>query len=312
MKGLPVLDDTTRGRIQTAIESQDVVLFMKGDRSQPQCGFSATVIQILNDMVPDYGTFDVLADPEVRNGIKEFSSWPTIPQLYVKGEFVGGCDIIQEMYGSGELYEAFGLPVPERVPPTLHLTDRAVSYVRDALGQAEGQKLHLRIGANFEPRLYLGPEEPGELEAEAGGLTWYVDLPSSTRANGIRIDYVETPQGHELRVDNPNAPAAVKDIGVRELKALLDSDEAVHLFDVRSPEERATAQIAGARLLDEQRAREIEAMPKETRLIFHCHHGGRSLKAAEHFLSLGFEQVYNVVGGIDAWSRQVDSTVPRY
>ena len=186
------------------------------------------------------------------------------------------------------------------------------SYVRQALEQAPGQKLHLRIGANFEPRLYLGPEEPGELEAEAGGIGWWVDLPSSARAEGIRIDYVETPQGHELRVDNPNAPPAVKDIGVRELKALLDSGEGVHLFDVRSEEERAVAQIAGARVLDEAAVREIEAMPKDTRLIFHCHHGGRSLKAAEHFLALGFAEVYNVVGGIDAWSRQVDSAVPRY
>jgi monothiol glutaredoxin len=198
MEKVPVLDDATRGRIQSAIESHDVLLFMKGNPAQPQCGFSATVIQILNDIVPDYGTVDVLSDPEVRMGIKEFSNWPTIPQLYVKGEFVGGCDIIQEMYGSGELYETFGLPVPERVPPTFEVSDRATSFIRDALEQAQGQKLHLRIAANFEPRLYLGPEEPGELEAQAGGLSWFVDLPSGARADGIRIDYVETPQGHEL------------------------------------------------------------------------------------------------------------------
>ncbi len=307
-----MLDDTTRARIQAAIDSRDVLLFMKGSPAQPQCGFSATVIQILNDVNPDYGTVDVLADPEVRQGIKEFSSWPTIPQLYVKGEFVGGCDIIQEMYGSGELYETFGLPVPKRVPPTLHVSERAAAFIRDALEQEPQQTLHLRIAANFEPRLYLGPEEAGELVAEAGGLRWYVDLPSSARAEGIRIDYVETPQGHELRVDNPNAPASVKEIGVRELKALLDSDGVVHLFDVRSAEERAVAQIPGARVLDEQTAREIEALPKDTRLLFHCHHGSRSLKAAEHFLALGFDQVYNVVGGIDAWSRQVDDSVPRY
>jgi monothiol glutaredoxin len=96
------------------------------------------------------------------------------------------------------------------------------------------------------------------------------------------------------------------------LKVLLDGDEALHLFDVRSAEERAAAQIPGARVLDEQTAREIEALPKDTRLIFHCHHGSRSLKAAEHFLALGFDRVYNVPGGIDAWSRQVDTSVPRY
>ncbi len=307
-----MLDDTTRERIDTQVKSADVVLFMKGNRSQPQCGFSATVIGILNDIGPHYETVDVLQDPEVRAGIKEYSAWPTIPQLYVKGEFIGGCDIVQEMYASGELYTAFGLSVPERVPPTLHISDRAASFVRDALEGAAGQRLHLRVGANFEPRLYLGPEEAGELVAEAGGIPWYVDLPSCARADGIHIDYVETAGGHELRIDNPNAPPSVKEIGVRELKALLDADEPVHLFDVRSEEERALASIEGARPLDEAAQREIEAMPKDNRLYFHCHHGARSLRAAEHFLSLGFGEVYNVVGGIDAWSRQIDDSVPRY
>ena len=97
------LDDTTRQRIQATIESSPVVLFMKGDRSMPQCGFSARVVQILDSMLPEYATVNVLADPAIREGIKEFSAWPTIPQLYVRGEFVGGCDIVTEMYQSGEL-----------------------------------------------------------------------------------------------------------------------------------------------------------------------------------------------------------------
>ena len=96
------LDDGTKSKLESIIGSDRVVLFMKGDRSFPQCGFSATVVQILDTMVPDYTTVDVLSAPDVREGIKEFSSWPTIPQLYVRGEFVGGCDIITEMFQSGE------------------------------------------------------------------------------------------------------------------------------------------------------------------------------------------------------------------
>jgi monothiol glutaredoxin len=76
---------------------------MKGTRSFPQCGFSATVVQILNQLVPSYETINVLTDPAIREGIKEYAQWPTIPQLYVKGEFIGGCDIVKEMYASGEL-----------------------------------------------------------------------------------------------------------------------------------------------------------------------------------------------------------------
>jgi monothiol glutaredoxin len=90
-------------RIQNDIESHPVVLYMKGTPVFPQCGFSAQVVQVLSLAGVKFKAFDVLADDEIRQGIKEFSNWPTIPQLYVKGEFVGGCDIIREMYQSGEL-----------------------------------------------------------------------------------------------------------------------------------------------------------------------------------------------------------------
>ncbi|HEU4429485.1 MAG TPA: Grx4 family monothiol glutaredoxin [Myxococcota bacterium] len=97
------LDDVTRARIQAAIDADRVVLFMKGTREFPQCGFSARVVQMLDRVVPSYATVDVLADPAIRQGIKDFSSWPTIPQLYVAGELVGGCDIVTEMFQNGEL-----------------------------------------------------------------------------------------------------------------------------------------------------------------------------------------------------------------
>src|SRR5258708_29463551 len=94
---------TAHDRIAADIGSNDVVLFMKGTPVFPQCGFSAAVVQILSNLGVRFKAIDVLKDPDVRQGIKEFSSWPTIPQLYVKGEFVGGCDIIREMYEATEL-----------------------------------------------------------------------------------------------------------------------------------------------------------------------------------------------------------------
>jgi monothiol glutaredoxin len=90
-------------RIQADIADNDVVLFMKGTPVFPQCGFSAAVVEILSELGVKFKGVNVLADPEVRQGIKEFSNWPTIPQLYVKGEFVGGCDIIREMFEANEL-----------------------------------------------------------------------------------------------------------------------------------------------------------------------------------------------------------------
>jgi monothiol glutaredoxin len=94
-------------QIQDLIETADVVLFMKGTKEMPQCGFSSRVAGVLNYMGVDYKDVNVLSDDQIRQGIKDFSDWPTIPQLYVKGEFVGGCDIITEMTLSGELDQLF-------------------------------------------------------------------------------------------------------------------------------------------------------------------------------------------------------------
>jgi monothiol glutaredoxin len=91
--------------IRDTIATHDVVLFMKGTAMMPQCGFSAAVVQVLSHLGVDFQDVDVLQDPELRQGIKTFSEWPTIPQLYVKGEFVGGCDIVREMFQTGELSE---------------------------------------------------------------------------------------------------------------------------------------------------------------------------------------------------------------
>jgi monothiol glutaredoxin len=94
-------------RIKNDVDTNDVVLYMKGDRMFPQCGFSATVIEILNHFKIKYETHNILQDESLRDGIKQYSDWPTIPQLYVKGEFLGGCDIIREMAANGELVAHF-------------------------------------------------------------------------------------------------------------------------------------------------------------------------------------------------------------
>ena len=96
-------DPVVFDRIRQDIKDNDVVLYMKGTPVFPQCGFSAAVVQVLSQVGVKFKGINVLTDPEIREGIKQFANWPTIPQLYVKGEFVGGCDIVREMYESGEL-----------------------------------------------------------------------------------------------------------------------------------------------------------------------------------------------------------------
>lgn len=89
--------------IENDIKNNDVVLYMKGTKQFPQCGFSATVVQVLNTLGTEFKDINVLTNPEIREGIKQYANWPTIPQLYIKGEFIGGCDIVREMFEAGEL-----------------------------------------------------------------------------------------------------------------------------------------------------------------------------------------------------------------
>ena len=109
---------TAEAQIKDAVTTNDVVLFMKGTKTMPQCGFSSRVAGVLNFMNVEYQDVNVLSDEEIRQGIKDFSDWPTVPQLYVKGEFIGGCDIITEMTLSGELDQLFD--------------DKGVGYDKDA------------------------------------------------------------------------------------------------------------------------------------------------------------------------------------
>jgi monothiol glutaredoxin len=102
------MDDTVRARIEDTLKSARVVLFMKGSKLFPQCGFSAKVVEILKRSGTEFRDVNVLSDPGIREGIKEFSKWPTIPQLYVDGRFVGGCDIVTELHQSGELASVLG------------------------------------------------------------------------------------------------------------------------------------------------------------------------------------------------------------
>ena len=97
------MSESVKNKIQSQIDSNNIILYMKGSKDQPMCGFSAQVVKILNSYGVEYETVDVLQDDSIRQGIKDFSEWPTIPQLYVKGKFIGGCDICTEMHFSGEL-----------------------------------------------------------------------------------------------------------------------------------------------------------------------------------------------------------------
>jgi len=302
-----------RQKIESIITSDPVVLFMKGTRSFPQCGFSAAVVQILDTMVPEYTTVNVLSDPAIREGIKQFSNWPTIPQLYVRGELVGGADIVRQMHAAGDLQRKLGDLAQEPTPPSITVTAAAAAVLREALAEAEaGDLIHLSVDGRWDHGLDVGPPEPGELTVESGGVTVAIAPGAVKRLAGVVIDFVDGPAGSGFKIDNPNRPPSVRSLPARQLKTMLDEGELTELYDVRTEAERQVAAIAGVPIFDDAAMARLEKLDRATPLAFICHSGGRSYTVAEHFVTRGFKTVFNVAGGIDAWSREVDPSIPRY
>lgn len=306
------LSEAERATIESVIQSDRVVLFMKGTRTQPQCGFSATIIGMLDVILSDYTTVNVLEHPEVREGIKTYSNWPTIPQLYIENEFMGGCDVVKQMFNTGALHEALGVEAPDRTAPTISLSDAAAQTIRNATEGNSGMSVHLSIDARWQHNFNLGPAEGHEVKASDNGVEILMDVATAQKAKGLSIDMTETPQGSGFSINNPNAPPPVNQLSVRDLKNALDEGEKVHLYDVRPPLEREKASITGGRPMDEDGMTEIDALPRDAMLVFYCHTGQRSQGAAERYRLQGFGNVHNLAGGISAWSAEIDESVPRY
>lgn len=306
------LDPAVQARIESLLRSQRVMLFMKGAPGAPQCGFSARAIGALEALGVGYGHVDVLADPEIREGIKIHGQWPTIPQLYVDGELIGGSDIVEQMLRSGELHRTLGLPAPDRTPPAIAIAPAALQVLRDALGNAgDGYAVGVDIDARFNTKLQLVPVEADAVTVDVDGVPVQFDAMQVRRADGLRIDWADDARGRGLIVENPNAPPAIAESAPGDVAARVRAGSLV-LVDVRPAEERALATApVPHRSFDGAGLPEIEALPRDTALAFLCHHGLRSRQAADHFRGLGFREVHNVAGGIDAWA-DVDASIARY
>ena len=306
------LDPALRARIESLLQDNRVVLFMKGVPTAPQCGFSAKAVAALDALGVDYAHVNVLADGEIREGIKVYGDWPTIPQLYIDGELVGGSDIIAQMVNSGELHAALGLPAPDRTPPAITITPAALAMIRQAIADAGGEvALQVDVDRNFRTRLNLVPADAQAVAAEVEGVRVQFDLAGARRAEGLRIDFADDMRGKGLVIENPNAPPPVVESTPAEVEAKVRAGE-MTLVDVRPPEERAIASVGVPFETFDQGRAALEALPRDTPIAFLCHAGGRSGRAAEEFRQLGFRSVHNVAGGITAWADTVDSSIPRY
>lgn len=305
------ISEAVKSKIEEYLQGDKVVLFMKGTRQQPMCGFSARTVAALDSLLPDYSTVNVLDDEDIREGIKVYGNWPTIPQLYIEGELVGGCDIVLNMLNTGELHQHLGLAAPDRTPPEITVTPAAAERIREAMQGHEGMALHFQVDANWDAQFNLAPPQGGEIASESNGIKVMMDLATAQRARGAVIDWVTSMQGEGLSLDLPQAPPPVKQMTVQELAESLKNGD-LTLVDIRAESERARASIEGAWVLDRPTMEKLEAMPKDSRIAFLCHHGNSSMGAAEYFRKQGFTDVNNVAGGIHAWSMEIDSSVPTY
>jgi monothiol glutaredoxin len=305
------LTDAVKGKIETLVQGHKVVLFMKGTRQQPMCGFSARTVAALDSLLPDYATVNVLDDQDVREGIKVYGNWPTIPQLYIDGELVGGCDIVLNMLNSGELHQQLGLDAPDRTPPDVTITEGAADKIREAMQGHEGIALHFQVDANWDSQFNLAPPQGQEIATESNGIKILMDIATAQRARGAVIDWVSTVQGEGLAIELPQAPPPVRQMTVQELAEELKNGS-LTLVDIRAETERTRASIEGSLVLDRPTMEKLEAMPKDAGIAFLCHHGNSSMGAAEYFRKQGFTNISNVAGGIHAWSMEIDSSVPTY
>ena len=306
------LDPVVRQRIQSLLEAHSVVLFMKGTPRAPQCGFSARTVQALAAIgFDDYHAVDVLADADIREGIKLFGNWPTIPQLYVRGELVGGSDIVGQMAESGELQAALGLPPPDRTPPSIEVTPAAIAMLRDAIDNAgEGIAVQVQLDPQYQAKLQLVPADAKAIATMLDGVRLQFDLASARRADGLSIDFADDERGRGLVIVHPLAAAPVRELSPEAARDML-ANGALTIVDVRPPQERAQAELPHPHRTLDDGIDAIESLPKDAPIAFICHHGGRSAQAAEHFRGLGFREVYNISGGIDAWA-QIDPAIARY
>jgi monothiol glutaredoxin len=335
--------DEALDHLRALVASHDVVLFMKGTRLAPECGFSAATVEALDAYLETYETVNVLASPALRDGIKRLSDWPTIPQLYVRGQFIGGADIVAELRASGELGQLLGQESREQPPPVVTVTPRAAHALRAAQATAtdesgaDDSQLKLEITAQFVHNLFFGPRERGDIAAQTStiaqpgapeqhsatadsgdaaaklsALVLLLDPTSARRAEGLRIDFVDAAGGGGFVLDNPNEPPRVRSLSVEQLAAMRERGDAFVLLDVRTPEELRIASIGFARPLDESGRALLDDLEPDTRVVFVCHHGVRSRAAAEHAIRSGLRNVWNLEGGIAAWSQRVDPSVPQY
>lgn len=305
---------------KTLLEAHEVVLLWREDaaasaRARAQlerCGVRPELVE-------------VRAQAELAAGLAALAGSTRVPLLFVRGALLGDAEALEALDARGELHAALGpsARAPEgplaREPalegalalPTVTVSDAAKAKLLEALGGSGEEFVRVEVlpGGRFD--LSVGPREPGDVLVRAGELGIVLDPQSAPRARGLAIDYVREGEEEGFSLRLPESPARVRQLSAKALQELLAKGEPVLLYDVRPEGERELAAIPGHRVLDEAGLAQLRSLGRDVRVVLVCHHGVRSQRAAERLAAEGFTQVYNLAGGVDAYS-SVDPTIPRY
>lgn len=199
-----------------------------------------------------------------------------------------------------------------KAAPRVTVSEPALRAFRDAAQEmGDGEVLRLSIDAKFHNDLFFAPVEPKDVVVVVDGLQIAMNARTAQRADGLHIDYVEGPSATGFKIDNPNASSHIQGVRPMEVVTMLEAREGFDFIDARPPAERAVVSIVMARALDDAYAAELEAAPRTKKLVVLGHHSTDGRAAARRFRESGFQDVWYVVGGIDAWST-MDPSVPRY
>ena len=197
-------------------------------------------------------------------------------------------------------------------PPEVSISEIALSAFRDAAREAgDGEVLRLTIDAKFHNDLYFAAIEPNDVVIVVSGLELAMDARTARRANGLKIDFVDGAAGPGFKLDNPNQDRPIRGIHPVDVARARNEHKKLQLIDVRPAVEQAKARVEGARQLDPAYQAELDALPKDAKLVFLAHHSSGAKAAARLFYDRGFHNVWYVVGGIDAWAT-MDQNVRRY
>lgn len=234
---------------------------------------------------------DATTDPLFAEHLKDSRVRAHFPLLCVRGGLVGGLEVVRQLEARGQLRDVLSSPSGGAADgPRIALSQGAALELERALTEPD-QCIRLVISSEFEHQLSVDTPQPNDTKLMLGEIPLLLDTESAARANGMAIDWIETPEGHAFRIDNPNRPEPVRHVD----RAWLTSDTrplGLFVIDVRTPAEYGASHIEGARLLDATLMDELEGLDRRTPLLFYCNGGIRSKKAADHYRALGYTEVY--------------------